>query len=166
MSPGLARRVAQVLRDYPRIYFACHERHVPDRATGRVLSAHQAGILSHLDEAEPTRLGELARHMGVTLSTMSLSAARLVRQGYVLRERSPSDRRALALRLTPAGTRMKLAQRVLDPERVAALLKRLARHEQALALGGLALLARAAAEELAAQSRGESPWSRRRALSP
>jgi len=161
MRARRAREVASVLRDYPRIYFACHERHVRDPRTSRVLSAHQAGILSHLDEIEPTRLGQLARHMGVTLSTMSLAVGRLAKQGYVARQRESGDGRALALRLTPAGTRIKTAQRVLDPARVAALLERLSPPDRQRALDGMALLSRAADAEMEAQSRGDSPWSRR-----
>lgn len=159
VSPAVAR----VLRDYPRIYFACHQRHVPDPATGKLLSAHQAGILSHLDGVEATHLGELAAHLGVTLSTMSLHVDRLVRQGYVVRERDAADRRLLALRLTEDGLRMKQAQSVLEPARVAALLARLDGESRRAALDGLALLARAADEEMAAQSRGDSPFTRRAA---
>ena len=43
-----------VLECYPQIYFACHRRHVRDSATRELLSAHQASILDHLDDVEPT----------------------------------------------------------------------------------------------------------------
>ena len=51
---------------YPRIYFACHTRHVRDPQTQRLLSRHQARVLDHLDEVDPMTLNGLARHMGVT----------------------------------------------------------------------------------------------------
>ena len=73
--------VRQVMELYPRIYFACHTRHVRDPQTRRLLSAHQASILDHLDEHEPLALLDLAHHMGVTASTMSLNIERLVRRG-------------------------------------------------------------------------------------
>ena len=88
--------------DYPRIFFACHARHVRDPKTRRLLSAHQASILDHLDETQATTLMGLAKHMGVTPSTMSLTIERLVRRGYVLRNRHSGDRRRLELRLSPA----------------------------------------------------------------
>ena len=44
--------VGQVLELYPKIFFACHTRHVRDPSTRRVLSAHQASILDHLDARE------------------------------------------------------------------------------------------------------------------
>jgi DNA-binding MarR family transcriptional regulator len=138
--------VAAVLRDYPRIYFACHRRHVRDPGTGDVLSAHQASILDHLDAVEATALTELAAHMGVTAGTMSVAVDRLVRGGYVTREIDPADRRRLRLRLTDAGVRVRGAHSVLDPELVSALLDRLAPGDREAALRGLSLLARAAGD--------------------
>src|SRR6185295_14786673 len=100
--------VRAVLDAYPRIYFACHRRHVHDPAGG-LLSARQASILDHLDAVEPTSLNELAAHMGVTASTMSIAIDRLEQSGYVVRERETSDRRRLGLRLTEAGERVREA---------------------------------------------------------
>ena len=107
--------VRQVMELYPRIYFACHTRHVRDPKTKRLLSAHQASILDHLDEYEPLTLLDLAEHMGVTPSTMSLHMERLVRRGYVLRERDAKDGRRLKLRISPAGVRVRRA-RTPEPE--------------------------------------------------
>src|SRR5262249_49360133 len=106
--------VKQVMELYPRIYFACHTRHVRDPKTQRLLSAHQASILDHLDEREPLTLLDLARHMGVTPSTMSLQVERLVRRGYVSRLRATEDGRRLRLLLTPDGVRVREAKSVLD----------------------------------------------------
>jgi DNA-binding MarR family transcriptional regulator len=138
--------VRQVLDLYPRIFFACHSRHVRDPKTRRLLSAHQASILDHLDPDEPTALMDLARHMGVTPSTMSISMDRLARRGYVVRTRDPRDRRRSALRTTPAGERIKQAQSVLEPARVAGMLKMLSPRERSRGLDGLAVLGRAANE--------------------
>ena len=136
----------QLLEHYPKIFFACHRRHVRDVATQRVLSAHQASILDHLDPISPTNLTGLARHMGVTPSTMSLSVERLVRAGYVTRDRDPGDRRRVHLKLTAHGERLKEAQSVLEPDCVRALLERLSPPEREAGLSGLAVLARAASE--------------------
>ena len=138
--------VARLMAAYPRIFFACHQRHVRDPEGGGELSSHQASILSHLDSAEPTRISELAGHMGVTVSTMSLSVKRLERRGYVRRDPDPDDRRAVGLRLTEAGERMVEAQTVLEPGLVARLLERLPPGERERALEGLDSLARAADE--------------------
>ncbi|HWC96554.1 MAG TPA: MarR family transcriptional regulator [Candidatus Sulfopaludibacter sp.] len=141
--------VETVLRCYPQIYFACHRRHVRDSKTKAVLSAHQASVLDHLDDREGTSLLELARHMGVTASTMSLMVDRLERGGYVRRERSHEDGRRVDLRLTPAGVRIKKQQNVLEPELVQAMLANLDASRRERALAGLQLLAEAAQELMA-----------------
>jgi DNA-binding MarR family transcriptional regulator len=131
---------------YPKIYFACHTRHVEDEETHQRLSAHQASILDHLDDVEPTSMLQLAGHMGVTASTMSLTVDRLVRSGYVTRDRDVLDARKVALRLTKVGARLKERKSVLDRELVAAMLGRMKPRERAAGLAGLELLAKAAAE--------------------
>ena len=141
--------VELVLRCYPQIYFACHKRHVRDEATQEVISGHQASVLDHLDDVQATSLFDLARHMGVTASTMSITIDRLVRGGYVVRERSAEDRRRLDLRLTPAGLRIKKQKKVLEPELVAAVLARMDERKRKQALRGLELLAEASREMIA-----------------
>ena len=136
--------VKRLLADYPRIFFACHARHVRDPKTRRLLSAHQASILDHLDTVQAITLMGLAKHMGVTPSTMSLTIERLVRRGYVLRSRHAGDRRRLELRLSPAGDRIREASSVLEPARVGLLLARMPEAQREQGLHGLALLARAA----------------------
>jgi DNA-binding MarR family transcriptional regulator len=139
----LQNQVAQLMTLYPRIYFACHLRHVQDERTKQILSAHQASILDHLDEFEPLTLRRLAAHMGVTASTMSLGIDRLIQQGYVTRTRDPRDARQVELRLTKAGVRVKSEKSVLDPKRVRQLLGCLTEEERVRALDGLSLLATA-----------------------
>jgi MarR family transcriptional regulator, organic hydroperoxide resistance regulator len=136
--------VRALLDAYPKIYFACHTRHVRDLRSRRLLSAHQASILDHIDDTHPISLNQLAAHMGVTASTMSLAIGRLVRMGYVARRRDARDRRVARLLLTPAGLRIREAKSVLEPERVRRMLALLDRRDRAEALRGLALLARAA----------------------
>lgn len=143
--------VGQVLDLYPRVFFACHTRHVRDPEARRTLSAHQASILDHLDDVTPTSLKGLARHMGVTASTMSLAVARLVRDGYVSREVDPFDRRRVSLRLSDAGVRIKEARSVLEPDRLRAVLALLTPDERDHAVRGLALLARACGDYMHAQ---------------
>jgi len=142
--------VETVLRCYPQIYFACHRRHVRDDRTQAVLSAHQASVLDHLDDVAGTSLFDLARHMGVTASTMSLTVDRLERGGYVSRERSTEDRRCVDLRLTAAGVRIKRQQKVLEPELVQAVLSHLDERKRRQALRGLELLAEASRQMIEA----------------
>src|SRR6476469_764047 len=136
--------ITAVMTLYPRIYFACHTRHVRDPQSQRLLSRHQASILDHLDEIEPTTVMELAAHMSVTAATMSLSIDRLERKGYVVRVKDAKDRRRVHVRLTSAGVRVREASSVLDASRVEALVARLSDEGRARAVEGLALLAGAA----------------------
>ena len=146
---------------YSQIYFACHTRHVHDPESGTRVSARQASILSHLDAVEPTPLSQLASHMGVTVSTMSLAVDRLVRQGYVVRDRAESDARVRHVRLTPAGERLRAAQKVLEPRLVRAVLSRLSPADRRDALRGLELLG-AAAREQTKERRSDQPLPRQR----
>jgi MarR family transcriptional regulator, organic hydroperoxide resistance regulator len=143
--------VRQVMTFYPRIFFACHTRHVRDPRSGRTVSAHQASILDHLDEIEPTALNQLARHMGVTASTMCLTVDRLVRAGYAVRTRDKTDGRRVALRITRAGARLRDQMTVLDPILVRAMLSKLTAPQRREAVRGLELLAQAASESVAAK---------------
>jgi DNA-binding MarR family transcriptional regulator len=136
--------VSLVLDAYPRIYFACHRRHVYDAEQRRLVSTHQASILDHLDAVESTVLSDLAKHMGVTASTMSLAVDRLEGNGYVTRERDVADRRRVRIRLTEAGVQVRRANSVLDPALVAEMLEQLPAADRGGALRGLQMLARAA----------------------
>jgi MarR family transcriptional regulator, organic hydroperoxide resistance regulator len=149
--------VRQLMEFYPRIYFACHRRHVRDPQSKRVLSTHQGSILDHLDAREPVMLLELARHMGVTASTMSLQVGQLVEKGYVTRDRDARDGRRLMLRLSASGVRVREANSVLDTERVSKMLARLSPEERAAGIAGLALLAKAASQQTAELEKQSKP---------
>ena len=136
---------------YPRIYFACHTRHVKDPLTQRLLSRHQASVLDHLDEQDATTLNGLARHMGVTAATMSLTIDRLERKGYVVRVRDIADRRRVNVRLTAAGVRVRDASSVLDLDLVESMMGRLGEADRSAAIRGLSLLAEAAQKQMAEQ---------------
>ena len=144
----LANDVDRLMAAYPRIYFACHVEHREDPVTRNQVSAHQGSILDHLDAVEPMGLVDLATHMGVTASTMSLTIDRLERGGYVMRKRDAQDGRRVQLVLTSSGVRVKQAASVLDVRKVRNLLGRLKPEERARALAGLELLAAAAALEV------------------
>lgn len=139
---------------YPRIFIACHSRHVEDPETKKLLTTKQASILDHLDDEKPISLNGLARHMGVTPATMCIAIDKLERKGYVGRERDQADRRRVLLRLTPAGKRLSESQSVLDPARVAEMLATLSESERDEGLRGLGRLAEAADRYLATRGQG------------
>ncbi len=151
----------QVMNLYPKIFFACHTRHVRDPQSSRLLSRHQASVLDHLDEIDPITLNGLARHMGVTSGTMSLTVDRLERKGYVVRLRDVADRRRVHVRLTSAGVRVREASSVLDPPLVEAMVARLNDEERDAAIHGLGLLASAAQRQMEERAdRQQEPGAR------
>ena len=160
---ALADDVRRLLIDYPRIYFACHTRHVADPRTGAALSATLASILDHLDDMEGIAVSDLAAHLGVTVSTMSLNLDRLEQRGYARRVRDPADGRRSLVRITRAGLRLREAKSVLDPALVRNLLRQLAPARRAEAMRGMSLLADAAAAGMrrAAATRSQRAGRRR-----
>ncbi|MGE4195810.1 MAG: MarR family winged helix-turn-helix transcriptional regulator [Phycisphaerales bacterium] len=132
------------MRHYPRVYFACHRRHVRDPRTAHPVSSHAVSILDHLDCVEAVSVSALARHMGVTPSTMSLALDRLEARAYIRRRRDPTDARRIGIVLTASGERLRGARSVLDPDLVQSLMNSLTAPQRAAAVQGLALLSRAA----------------------
>lgn len=144
--------VETVMSALPRILFACRARGVAGVGAGRV-SAHQGHILSQLDTADPTMVGELAESLGVTASTMSLNLKRLRDAGLVQCERDPEDRRVMNVRLTEAGERARDAARPLDADRVGEMLEGLWPEDRRRAVEALGMLAEAAETLLVLGSR-------------
>src|SRR5690349_24631073 len=85
------RAVRAVQRWYPQIYFACHTRHQRAASSESRLSAHDSGILSHLDEERPIAAAALARHLGIGAPTLSATLTRLEKLGYIVRTASAAD---------------------------------------------------------------------------
>jgi DNA-binding MarR family transcriptional regulator len=137
-------QVRAVQACYPQIYMACHTRHTRQRSTAHRLSSHDSSVLVHLDLRRPTRPADLARHLGVGAPTLSASLRRLESLGYLARQRSAADGRAIELRLTVQGAQAMRATSVLETARVRALLGTLSAEERVQAVAGLELLARGA----------------------
>nr|WP_225937051.1 MarR family transcriptional regulator [Myxococcus sp. RHSTA-1-4] len=63
----------------------------------------QVHALLWLGQDGALTMGDLARRLGVTEKTVTGVVDRLEREGYLMRERSASDRRVVHCRLTPEG---------------------------------------------------------------
>ena len=81
----------------------------------------QVGALMRL-KLGPTATGELARHLGVSVPTISRSIDVLVERGWVERVANPADRRHTIVRLTSKGRRATETMRRQSERHVAALL--------------------------------------------
>jgi MarR family transcriptional regulator, organic hydroperoxide resistance regulator len=142
MLPPLESQSRRLLEAYPAIYLACHRKHVRDDERGHTITEHQASVLNHLYSAQPTTLSKLAEHIGVSRSTMSITVDRLVRHGYILRQRDENDARCVGLLLTPAGARVKEQNSVLDPELMRQMFRLMPARELESALLGIESLAK------------------------
>jgi DNA-binding MarR family transcriptional regulator len=138
--------VFEIQRLYPQIFVACHNDHIRAASTGWRISSQDSSVLVHLDRNAGTRPSALAKHLGVTPSTLSATIARLEKLGYLSSTPHESDRRRRELRLTARGGEAIAATSVLDGDRVRAMVKKLTPAELKAAVRGLGLLARAARE--------------------
>jgi MarR family transcriptional regulator, organic hydroperoxide resistance regulator len=147
-------QIRRLLAAYPAIFMACHRRHVRDDETGAVVTAHQASILDHLELQRASTLTELADHLGIGRSAMSIQIDRLVRRGYVRRRATILDARKVALTLTDAGNRIKKHNTVLDPVRVRSMFAAIPAAELEVALQGIEQLAKYARALTRGNTRG------------
>lgn len=73
---------------------------------------------------------------------MSITVAKLVRGGYITRKRDKKDARCIGLTLTPAGSRVKEQNSVLDPDLVRTMLQLMQAAELENALQGVEAIAK------------------------
>jgi DNA-binding MarR family transcriptional regulator len=71
----------------------------------RDLSVSEFHAIESIGEDGQKTMSQVAALLKVTLGTFTIIAGRLVRKGYVLKERSDNDRRIVYVRLTEAGQR-------------------------------------------------------------
>jgi DNA-binding MarR family transcriptional regulator len=70
------------------------------------LGASSISALRSVEQQGAMRLGDLARHEGVTPATLSRIVAVLEDDGYAVRTTDADDRRSSWLAITPAGRRL------------------------------------------------------------
>lgn len=106
------------------------------------LTARHGAVLGHLVAAEPMSVTDLARTLGLSLSTVSELVGDLARSGLVRRQEDPANRRRTLVSITPrhrAGVEELLAARNAPLVRAMA---GMTRTERAAFLRGLAAWAR------------------------
>lgn len=123
---------------YRAVWGALHRQDDPD------LSQHERQLLHHVPADGGIALNALAKHLALPKSTASVLVKDLERRGFVRRRRDTADERRLAIVLTPEGARRVAADRVLEPDRLAAAIATLTRAERGTMLAGIERLARAA----------------------
>lgn len=122
-------------------------------AAARGLSPTQAQILQVLGRRQSAALQEIARELGIGTATVSEAVSTLVRKGLVRKARPGTDRRVLALSLSPAG-QQEATRLALWPDLLRETLDELAPDEQQ------ALLSAVVRMILALQRQGRIPVAR------
>jgi DNA-binding MarR family transcriptional regulator len=109
------------------------------RRSSQSVAPAQVGALMRLKMA-PASMSDLARHLGVSVPTVSKSIGVLADRGWVERWVDPSDRRHTIVRLTVEGRRITAAMKRQTERHVAMLLAPLTPEQRAQLLGTLGVL--------------------------
>lgn len=127
LLPKLVRTIVAAMRDAPH-------------TAGMTMA--QFKILGRLSE-RAHRAGELAEVLEVGAATLTVTADTLERHGLIERARGlPDDRRAVVLRLTPAGQTLYRTLKARSVGGIAELLSDSTPEERAALVAGLAALGR------------------------
>ncbi|MFZ6876297.1 MarR family winged helix-turn-helix transcriptional regulator [Undibacterium sp. Di27W] len=127
---------------YPRIYQTCHTEHQLSTKNGVSISQRDATILAHLNLIDPMSQAQLARHLGITKSTMS-EAIKYLMGSDLLEMEVATDKRSHLLRLTNHGRQVMSDSSVLEADKLTAVLAEMNDTEIEQAVAGLELLAQA-----------------------
>jgi len=101
------------------------------------IGASSIAALVTVERSGPIRLGDLARHEGVTPATLSRIVSVLEDEGYAARSTDADDRRSSWLEITTAGRRLLDGVRRDRAEIVASRLERLTAEQRAALAGAL-----------------------------
>lgn len=136
--------VETLLECFQRIYSTCHVRNQTLGKMASAVSANQASVLDNLSTTKGVTVLNLASRMGVAPSTMSLTLDRLERGSFIKRIKDTGDGRRTFVFLTLEGDRIQRGQKMLEPERIAALLGTLPPGKRKPVVAGLRTLLEAA----------------------
>lgn len=127
---------------FAEVYLRFHVRRPP---TEPRVTPQAWAMLQHLAATGPLTVGEAALHFGRAQSVVSESLEALVTRGLLERMTDPRDRRRTLVWLTDEGQALLARERrVLDEDRLAAALVRLAPAQREGLLQGMAALSAAA----------------------
>jgi DNA-binding MarR family transcriptional regulator len=135
----------QFADEFGRLYREVYRVAVRRISDGReALSAETTALLSHLAQAGPMSLSEMAQHFDRALSTLSAKVAALEADGLLARQRDDNDGRRATIWLSAQGRQVLAdALEVLDRKRLSAAAERLSPEQRGQLIDGLHALAAA-----------------------
>lgn len=138
------------------------ERLIEAALTGTALPPEDYPLYVSVGTEAPLTPTELARELGMPLSTVLFRVRRLEQRGHVERVPNPDDGRSFLLRLTPVGERLLAWARRLFRARALAVDARLGEHRVAALRDALTELGNAIERELSdAMPESSTPPARR-----
>ncbi len=89
-------------------------------------------IIEAVGIGQKKNMSSIAKAMSVTMGTLTISMNSLVKKGYVLRERSETDRRVVLISLTEKGERAFRHHEEFHREMIDAIVKKLGPEKEAV----------------------------------
>lgn len=89
------------------------ERDSARKASSGLLSISEMHTLEGIEKGRGGKMTDVAGHLGVTISTLTIAVNRLVKKGLVERARTDTDRRVVQISLTAGGNKVVAAHKRL-----------------------------------------------------
>ncbi|MBM7094809.1 winged helix-turn-helix transcriptional regulator [Bacillus sp. H-16] len=130
----LKNTVSNINQSWTDIYHFLHYIHQDN-------ISHQAvRLLQHIEKKQETTIGDLAAFLGVTHNTASEHIKRLIKKGFVSKQRSIEDERKVFVILTEEGSEVLYRHTRLDNEKLKNVLENLDESEIEMIEKAFALL--------------------------
>ena len=92
---------------------------------------HMLEAIAQAGNGEPTSVSAISEFLGIRLPSATLSINRLIRKGYVTKERGSEDKRIVIVKLTRKGERVEHAHRYFHRNMIRSLTNELDAEEKA-----------------------------------
>jgi DNA-binding MarR family transcriptional regulator len=100
------RALTQKVEHSFRLIFRRVQRDLNELFKGNDITSHEFIFLKRLSLEEPIKISDLSKDMNVTASYATAVSERLLKHGYLNRNRSTVDRRIVELTSTPTGSEL------------------------------------------------------------
>ncbi len=96
----------------------------------RDMTANDMHVIEAIGMRDPRNMSAVAKSLGVTTGTLTISVNSLVKKGYVERIRSEEDRRVVLVSLSPKGEKAYLQHEAFHKEMIDAVVARMDEEEK------------------------------------
>jgi MarR family transcriptional regulator, organic hydroperoxide resistance regulator len=126
---------SELINDYwTDIYYHLHYPH-KEKITHQVIR-----ILQHVQKQENVGINEIASYLDISQNTASDHIKRIIKKGFLLKSRDPSDERRVILCLTSEGREIVYSNTSLDEEKLDDIFLNLSEEEKKTILKSFKIL--------------------------